>query len=456
MRSLAARGVNDGLVLLIGNAESSMNYTDNTYPFRQDSSFLYFFGQALSCLAGSIDLASGRSTLYGDDLSMDDIVWTGPEPSVAELARAVAADEARPRGALGAAVSAKAVSAKAAKKAPLLWLPPYRDETRRELAELTGLRLAEVDAGASLDLVRAALSLREVKEPREVAELETAVATTVAMHRDALALARPGMREYDIAAAVTARALAGGGGLSFPVIATTHSSVLHNHRYAGILREGGLFLLDAGAETASGYAGDLTTTFPIGKTFDDRQRAVYEIVLAMGKAAQPLVKPGTPFAAAHDAAALACAAGLVSLGIMRGDPVEASRLGAHALFFPHGLGHQIGLDVHDMENYGERWVGYDGAERSTQFGRASLRLGKALRPGMVHSIEPGIYFIPELIASWKAERRFAEFIDYEALAGFLPVGGIRNEEDWLVTETGGRRLGPDFDKSAAAIESARR
>jgi Xaa-Pro aminopeptidase len=445
VKLLHERGEARGLVLLIGHDESPMNYADNAYPFRQDSSFLYFFGHARPGLAGSVDLENGEAWLYGDDLSMDDIVWTGSEPTMAELASAVGAS-ARPRSAL---------AAQAAQAGKLLFLPPYREGTRRELGELLGIAPARVEGLASLPLIRAALALREIKSAAEVAEIEAAVATTVAMHRAALALARPGMVEAEIAARVTELALAGGGGLSFPVIATTKGATLHNHRHDRVLAEGSLFLLDAGAEAPSGYAGDLTTTFPVSRRFDARQKEIYSLVLSMFQAAVEALGPGRPFAAAHDAAAKAAVLGLKELGLMKGDADEAVAKGAHALFFPHGLGHMMGLDVHDMENYGEQWVGYDGAERSTQFGRKSLRLAKTLRPGMVHSVEPGLYFIPELIAAWKAEGRLAEHIVYERLGDWLGFGGIRNEEDWLVTPTGARRLGPGFDKSVQAIEAAR-
>ena len=447
VKELATRGEERGLALFIGNGESPMNYADNTYPFRQDSSFLYFFGIRKPGLAATIDLETGTATVYGDDLSMDDIVWTGPEPKVTELADAAGAEASRPRADLVAA---------AERSGRLLWVPPYRDETRRELAALAAVPIDEIDALSSTPLIRSVLALREIKEEAEIAELEAAVATSVDMHRAAIAMARPGLRESDIAARVTEVALADGGGLSFPVIATVRGATLHNHRHDGLLEAGQLFLLDAGAETPSGYAGDLTSTFPVAPAYDARQKAIYEIVLAMGRAAASRVKPGVPYAEAHDAAAEAGVRGLSALGLMKGDPAEAVARGAHALFFPHGVGHMVGLDVHDMENYGERWVGYDGAARSDQFGRKSLRLAKPLKAGMVLTIEPGIYFIPELIAAWKAEGRFAECIDYKAAEAYLGFGGIRNEEDWLVTPTGGCRLGPDFDKSVAAMEAARR
>jgi len=446
--ALAARGTQDGLVVLIGNGESPMNYVDNAYPFRQDSTFLYFVGVSQPALAASIDLATGRVRFYGDDLTMSDIVWTGPRPGMAELAARSGIAEVLPRAAL-------AKDAAAAGPSRVLYLPPYRAETRAELADLTGRRYAEVDASASRALALAAIGLREVKSEAEIAELEHATAVTTEMHRAALATARAGMRESDVAARVTQIALASGGALSFPVIGTTKGATLHNHSYDRRLEEGGLFLLDAGAEVASGYAGDLTTTFPIGKRFDERQRAAYEIVLSAHAAACAALSPGVDFLDVHLASAKAIARGLADLGLLKGNIDEAVAAGAHALFYPHGIGHMIGLDVHDMECYGEDLVGYAQRARSSQFGLASLRLAKPLRPGMVHSVEPGLYFIPELIAQWRAEGRNAQFIAYDRLEPWMRVGGLRNEEDWLITASGARKLGPAFDKSLAAIESYR-
>ncbi|MGO8695457.1 MAG: aminopeptidase P family protein [Rectinemataceae bacterium] len=447
-KALASHGVHEGLVVLIGNGESPVNYLDNAYPFRQDSSFLYFVGIAQPGLAASIDLATGRTRLYADDPSMGEIVWTGPRPRAAELAARSGLSETRGRAAL-------AEDAAAAGPGRLLYLPPYRAETRAELAALAGKAYAEVDAGASPALVRSAVELREIKSEAEIAELERAVAVTVDMHKAALVTSRVGMRESDIAARVTQVALASGGALAFPVIATTKGATLHNHSYGRSLAAGGLFLLDAGAEAPSGYAGDLTTTFPIGKRFDERQHAMYDIVMAAHAAACAALAPGVDFLDVHLASARAIAGGLRDLGLLKGEVEAAVAAGAHALFYPHGIGHMIGLDVHDMECYGEDRVGYDGLPRSAQFGLASLRLAKPLKTGMVHSVEPGLYFIPELMAQWKAERRLAEFIAYDRLEPWMEAGGVRNEEDWLVTATGARRLGPAFDKSLAAIESHR-
>jgi Xaa-Pro aminopeptidase len=239
------------------------------------------------------------------------------------------------------------------------------------------------------------------------------------------------------------------------VIATTKGATLHTHSHDRKLEAGGLFLLDAGAEARSGYAGDLSTSFPISARFGERQRAVYELVLRMHRKACSLLKPGVEFRDVHFAAAREGVLGLKELGLMRGDPDEAVSSGAYAFFFPCGTGHMIGLDVHDMEDYGEDRVGYDGTSRSALFGLKSLRLAKPLKSGMTFTVEPGIYFIPELFAMWEAEGRFADFIDYAAVKGWLGFGGMRNEEDWLVTPGGARRLGPEFDKSVAAIEAAR-
>jgi Xaa-Pro aminopeptidase len=449
VRGLVSRGVAEGKILLLGNRESPMNYPDNCYSFRQDSSFLYFVGPSAPNLAATLDIASGEAVLYGDDATMDDIVWTGPVPAIADLASLSGIRSARPRSALAAELEASAAAS------AIHYLPPYRAGSRAEIAELTGTPYAEVNTRASLQLIKAAIELREIKSAEEIDEIERAVSVTVDMHRAALATARAGMLEADVYARVAQVALASGGGLSFPVIATTKGATLHVHSHDRRLEEGGLFLLDAGAEAPSGYAGDLSTTFPVGPRFDSRQRAIYELVLRMQRAAVALLKPGANYRDVHFAAAREGVVGLKELGLMRGDPDEAVRSGAYAFFFPCGTGHMLGLDVHDMEDYGEDFVGYEGAPRSRLFGLKSLRLAKGLKSGMTFTVEPGIYFIPELHRQWLAERRHEGFIDYAAVEGWLDVGGMRNEEDWLVTADGARRLGPDFDKSASAIEAIR-
>jgi len=444
-RSLAERGLRSGMVLVLGNRESPMNYADNAYPFRQDSSFLYFAGIPQPDLALTLDLESGGSLLYGHEITLDDEIWTGRRPSLRELAEA---------GGLGGVMPRSALEADAGSARTLLFLPPYRAEHREELAAILGCPAGAVEARASLDLVRAVIALREIKEPEEIERMDAAADLTADMHRAVIARARPGIRESELAARASELALAGGAGLAFPVIATTRGSVLHNHDHSGTLAEGDLFLLDAGAETVDGYAGDLTTTYPVNGRFDPRQREIYEIVLSAHRAACGALAPGLPFRDAHFAAARTVFAGLKALGLARGDTEEALAAGAHALFFPHGVGHQIGLDVHDMESLGEVNVGYDGEPKSPQFGLRSLRMAKTLKPGMTVTVEPGVYFIAPLIAKWKAEGLHRGFLDYPKIEEWLSVEGIRNEEDWLVTVTGARKLGGPFDKSAGALESA--
>ena len=449
-RARLSASMPSGLLLFLGNDDSPMNYTDNTYHFRQDSTWLYYFGVAQPGLAAIIDLDAGRTIVFGDDLGLDAIVWTGPQPSVAELAARAGVTETAAASALAAAISAACAGGRA-----IHYLPPYRGEHRLKIAALLGLSPEQTDTQASLDFVRAVVAMRVYKSDEEVAEIERAVDTTVDMHLAGMAMARPGLRESDIAAKVTEIALAAGGGLSFPVIATIHGETLHNHFHGHTLKSGDLFLLDAGAETAMGYAGDLTSTFPVDRTFTSRQRDVYQIVLDAHLAAVAAVKPGRPMREIHLLACRTLADGLKGLGLMKGDLDEAVAQGAHAMFFQCGLGHMMGMDVHDMENLGEVWVGYEGQPKSTQFGLKSLRLARPLEPGFVITIEPGLYFIPELIRRWKAEGKFRDFIDYGRLDTFADFGGARIEEDLLVTADGHRILGKPRPRTIAEVEAAR-
>jgi Xaa-Pro aminopeptidase len=449
-RARLSASMPSGLLLFLGNDDSPMNYTDNTYHFRQDSTWLYYFGIAQPGLAAVIDLDAGRTIVFGDDLSLDAIVWTGPQPSVSELAARAGVTQTAAASALAGAISAARAGGRT-----IHYLPPYRGEHRLKLAALVGLPPEGTDAGASLDLVRAVVAMRVYKSDEEVAEIERAVDTTVDMHLAGMAMARPGLRESDIAAKVTEIALAAGGGLSFPVIATIHGETLHNHFHGHTLKSGDLFLLDAGAETAMGYAGDLTSTFPVDRAFTSRQRDVYQIVLDAHLAAIAAVQPGRPMREIHLLACRTLAEGLKGLGLMKGDLDEAVAQGAHAMFFQCGLGHMMGMDVHDMENLGEVWVGYEGQPKSTQFGLKSLRLARPLEPGFVITIEPGLYFIPELIHRWKAEGRFCDFIDYQRLDAFADFGGARIEEDLLVTAGGHRILGKPRPRTISEVEALR-
>ncbi len=442
--------LSSGLLLFLGNDESPMNYAANTFHFRQDSTFLYLFGVDRPGCAAVIDLDEGRTTVFADDATLDDIVWTGALPTVAELAARGGVTETRPAAALDGALGLAVAAGRTVRH-----LPPYRPENRLKLLSLLGVPPDAQHDRASLELVRAVVEMRAIKSREEVAEIETAVDTSVEMHLAAMRMVRPGMTEAEVAARVTEIALAAGGSLAFPVIATVHGETLHNHFHGNTLKSGDLFLLDAGAETAMHYAGDLTSTFPVAPTFTARQREVYQVVLAAHLAAVAACRPGVRFRAVHSLACRTLAEGLKSLGLMKGDLDEAVAEGAHAMFFQCGTGHMLGLDVHDMEDLGEVWVGYDGQAKSTQFGLKSLRLARPLRPGFVLTVEPGVYFIPELARRWKAEGKFTEFIDYGTLETYLGFGGIRIEENVLVTPDGCRVLGASRPRTAEEVEEAR-
>jgi Xaa-Pro aminopeptidase len=449
-RDALARYLGGGLLLFLGNSESPMNYADNCYRFRQDSSFLYFFGLDHPDLAAVIDLDEGRTIVFGNELTIDDIVWMGFQPTLADRAQRAGVTETRPAAALH-----DYLRQARERNRKVHFLPPYRAANRILLSQLLGVHLWESAQEASIDLVRAVVALRAVKTTAEVDAIEEAVNTSVDMHTAAMRMARPGMKEAAIAAEVERIALAAGGRTSFPVIATVNGQILHNHAYEGTLQSGDLFLLDAGAECSLGYAGDLSSTFPVDPVFTERQKTIYELALAAHEAAIAALAPGVPNLTVHLAAARTIAAGMKGLGLMTGDVDEAVAAGAHAMFFPCGVGHMMGLDVHDMEDLGEVQVGYDGRAKSTQFGLKSLRLARPLEPGFVLTVEPGIYFIPQLIDRWRAEKRFTAFLNYDELEKWRDFGGLRNEENFLITTDGARRLGRPKPKTVAAVEALR-
>lgn len=447
-RELLKARFQDGLLLFLGNEDSPMNYVDNAYPFRQDSSFLYFFGIDQPGYAAVIDLDHDRTVVFGNDLSIDDIVWTGILPTVAELAGAAGVLETAPASALSAYLQR-------AKERTVRFLPPYRPEHRLKLHGLLGLPLDNLDAQASVELIRAVIDLRAIKDREEIEQIERAVDVTVDMHVAAMRMARPGAKEAEIAARLTETALASGGGLGYPIIATVRGETLHNHSYSHTLQSGQMLLVDAGAETALRYTADLSSTCPVDPAFTPRQREIYEIVLRSHLAVLEHLEPGVPFRDMHRLACRTIAEGLKDLGLMKGDLDEAVEQGAHALFFPCGVGHMMGLDVHDMESLGEVWVGYEGKSKSTQFGLKSLRLARPLRTGFVLTVEPGIYFIPQLMDRWRAEGRFTDFIHYDRLAPYRDFSGIRIEENILITETGSRILGKARPRTIAEVEAAK-
>ena len=390
--------VKAGIILLFGNEESPMNYTDNPYRFRQDSTFLYYFGLSRPGLIAILDTSDENVTIYGDDFTIEDFVWMGKQPVVAELASLCGVEHAGSISDLYRRIS----SAKQNNE-KLHFLPQYRHDNILKLMDLTGFTSQQIKSGVSDELILAVVSQRNYKTEEEIVEIGKGVDITVDMHVKAMKMVEPGMNELEVVVEIEKMARAAGGDISFPTIATINGQTLHNHYHGNNIKEGDLFLLDCGAETPMGYAGDLSSTFPVGKEFTGIQKDIYSIVLKAHYASVDMLKPGTPFKDAHRAACLTIADGLKGMGLMKSDPESAVNAGAHALFFPCGTGHMMGLDIHDMENLGEEYVGYDREPKSTQFGLKSLRLGRKLEPGFVLTIEPGIYFIPELTDQWRAE-----------------------------------------------------
>ena len=449
-RRILKEKIGKGLILLFGNEESPMNYTDNTYHFRQDSTFLYYLGIQRPGLVAAFDIENDREVIYGNEYTVEDQVWRGPQITLAEQAQNCGIKDLQ---------SAENLSAMVANAMTLgmtiHFLPLYRPENKMKLQELTGIAPAEVDTRCSLKLIQAVVSQREFKSEEEIVELEQAVNISVDMHVAAIRFARPGMTEAEVTAEIHKVALAAGGNISFPIIATIDGQTLHNHYHGNTIKEGDLFLVDAGYENQMMYAGDLSSTFPVSEKFTSAQKEVYQLTLDAHQAAIDALGPGIPYKNAHLAACATIFDGLKSMGLTKGDTNDAVEAGAHALFFPCGTGHMMGLDVHDMEDLGEVWVGYDGQPKSTQFGLKSLRLAKPLKPGHVITIEPGIYFIPELMDLWRSQNRHNEFINWDNLDQFRNFGGIRNEEDFVMTENGAQLLGKPKPKTIKEIEDIR-
>ncbi len=442
--------VGSGLVLFPGNGESPMNYAANAYPFRQDSSFLYFFGLDGPGLAGIIDIDADREVLFGDDVGLEDIIWTGPQPPVAARAAEVGVRETLPSMKLG-----EFLKSAVKKRRKIHYLPPYRADATAAIAALTGVPSGKVKAGASIDLVRAVIAQRSVKTPDEVAEIEAAVSVVRPAYLAAMHMARPGREESYVLGAMEGVMRSLGGAWAFPPIVTVNGHIFHNLGTSNALTRGRTLVADTGVESPLHYACDITRSIPVGGRFNRRQRDIYEAVLFGQLTAIRAIRPGVRYKDVHLAAAAAMVSRLKDLKLMKGDASAAVAQGAHALFFPHGLGHMLGLDVHDMEGLGETHVGYDGSvRRSEQFGLAYLRMGRELRPGHVLTVEPGIYFIPALIDDWRAKGKFTEFIDYDRVERFRDFGGIRIEDDVLITDRGCRVLGPPIPKTVADVEEA--
>ncbi len=443
------RRVDSGLILLLGNVDSPYNASDNCYPFRQDSSFLYFCGLDRPGLALLLDVDEDRETLFGREQTAQNLIWSGPQPSLQEQAERAGIGTALPDDGLGGLLRSALDAGRS-----IHCLPTCRAENILLLAELLHQPVSAARGLVSARLVRAVVELRSVKAPEEIEELDAAADLGGQLHAAAMRMARPGLYEWQVAGELQSVAASNGRQLSFRPIVTTRGEILHNHQRGNPLRPGDLLLVDCGVESHLHYASDHTRTLPVGGPFSSRQRDIYLVVLSCMDHARSLIRPGIPYLEVHRAVCRTLVAALQDLELMRGDVEQAVAAGAHALFMPHGLGHMLGLDVHDMEDLGEDYVGYDDKiRRSSQFGTSALRLGRELREGFVLTVEPGLYFIPPLIEKWKNAAQHAEFINYTKLSEYLDFGGVRVEDDILVTAEGNRLLGRPIPVEIAEIES---
>lgn len=447
LEQMASRTVegNRGIAIFLGNVDAPANYRGNDYKFRQDSSFIYYWGIDEPWFAAVLDLDSGDECLYGNDVDIDDIIWMGPQPTVSSKGEAIGCAKTQPLEEFD-----KAVQAAVAGGRPVHFLPPARYYNQMKLAELTGKpnaavrKVAPVAAGgASEELVKSVVSMRLIKEQCEIEEIDKACEIGYLMHTEARRGCKPGVLEQEIVGRMEGVTLSKGWGVSFTTILSQNGETLHNHSHHQIITPGRLLVVDAGAESNTHYASDFTRTYPCSGKFTTKQREIYDIVEKANEVAFSLTKPGTSYWDVHCATVRYMLEQLKALDFVRGDVDEMVACGISGLFMPHGLGHNMGLDVHDMEDLGENYVGYgDERQRSPLLGMGNLRMARDLKPGHVISDEPGIYFIPALIEQWKREGTDKGFVNYEKLAGYYDFGGIRLEDDVLVTADGARRLGP--------------
>ena len=441
--------VSDGLILIVGNKDVSFNYPANIYTFRQDSSFLYFFGVKEPNVVGIIDANSGEEYMFGNDVDIDDIIWMGKLPTMKDFAEKNGVKNTAPL--LGATDFIKKAISKGRK---IHFLPTYRAETKLQLQELLNIPANEINSNVSEELINAVVKLREKKDEYEIANIETSIDVAYKMHTTAMKMAQAGMTEQEIFGTMEGIALAGGGPVSFPVILSVNGNILHNHHHHNTLKEGQLLLADAGAESSMHYCSDITRVSPVGGKFSSKQKDIYQAVLDANVEVIQNSKAGVAYKDMHILSAKIIAERLKSVGLMKGNVEDAVANGAHALFYPHGLGHMMGLDVHDMEGFGEDYIGYNNEfKRSNQFGLAFLRMARKLEEGFVMTVEPGIYFIPELIDIWKSESKFKEFINYDKLEDYKTFGGIRIEDDILITKDSCRVLGKPIPKTVKDVEA---
>jgi Xaa-Pro aminopeptidase len=438
-----------GVLLFLGNEQSPMNYPDNEYAFRQDSSFLYFWGIDLPGLAAIIDIDQNREIVFARDLTIEDIIWSGPQTTLKEHCPAAGVEDNLSLDQLEATLQ-QAVQ----KGRNIHFLPQYRPENLIKIQHWLGLDVVVVNQHTSPAFIKAVVRQRSIKTAEEIQQIETALDVTYDMQTLAMKMSKPGMYENETVGAMVGHAYSKvSNGLAYPIIFTTQGQILHNPRYGNMMKAEDLVINDSGCESAMHYASDITRTFPVGGNFTEKQKEIYTLVLNAQKKAIENIRPGIEYRKVHFITAKTLATDLRALGLMKGDVDEAVAAGAHALFFPHGLGHMLGLDVHDLEDLGEDYVGYtDAIQRDPQFGVCYLRLARELESGFVITVEPGLYFIPELIDQWKAERKFEEFIDYARVETYLDFGGIRIEDNVLVLDDGQRVLGKPIPNSIEEVE----
>lgn len=440
--------VGKGIILLLGNVESARNFKANTYFFVQDSSFLYYTGLNLPHLVLVLNCDTGASILFGDEASLEHTIWMGTQESIKEKASNIGIDNVFEANRLPKFIKEHL------NKSKIHYLPTYRSSTSIFLSNLLDKSLNEVNINTSLDLIKAVVSQREIKSTEEVQELEKALDITAEMHLKVITKTRVYQKEVDLLGTLESAAISANSRTAYPPIVSVKGQILHNFNYTNKLSRGQLLLGDFGGLSELGYAGDITRTIPVSGKFTTKQKEIYQIVLEAQKNAVKMLKPNMFYKDVHLSACCTIVEGLKELDLMKGDTQEAISAGAHALFFPHGLGHMIGLDVHDMEGLGENYVGYDDEiSRSDQFGLKSLRLGKRLKEGFAITVEPGIYFIPELFLEWRSNnKKCASFLNFNKIETYLDFGGIRIEDEYLITEIGSNPLGKYIPKEVSELE----
>lgn len=433
-----------GVILIPGNGESPINYRDNCYEFIQDSTFLYYFGLNQPNFIGVIDIDKGEDIVFGTELTMDDIIWMGNQEGFSSQLKKYGVENFRDISELKEYLKGRDV----------LYTNQYRAENRECIATLLNMDYFEVEKKFSLNLVKAIIEQRSIKTEYEVKEIEKAVNITRQMHLTAMRKAKAGMKIYQLVAEIEKIAKESKATTSFKTICTTKGQVLHNNLYDDELKNGDLILLDCGAKIESGYCGDMTTVFPVSGNFTENQKNIYNILIKMFNKAEEIIAPGIYYRDIHLEVCKVLLKEFKKIEILRGNIEEMLEKGVYGVFLPHGLGHMMGLDVHDMENFGEDLVGYDDSiKRSKIFGLSALRMAKKLEKGHIVTVEPGIYFIPELIEKWRKEERFKEYIDYEKLESYQYFGGMRYEGDFLITNNSGVRLGEKMPKTYEEVEN---